>query len=58
AIGPVGAGGAALIVAASYAGQAIERRHRARIGAAVGAVGQDGGMPSRAPADRSLDPAA
>ncbi len=58
AIGPVGAGGAALIVAASYAGQAIERRHRARIDAAVGPVGQDGGMPSRAPADRSLDPAA
>ncbi len=58
AIGPVGAGGAALIVAASYAGQAIERRHRARIGAAVGAGGENGDMPSRAPAARSLDPAA
>ncbi|AJW80179.1 hypothetical protein VO01_14605 [Clavibacter michiganensis subsp. insidiosus] len=58
AIGPIGAAGAALIIAASYAGQAIERRHRARVGAAPGSVGQDGGMPSRAPADRSLDPAA
>ena len=28
AIGPVGVAGAALIVGASYAGQAIERRHR------------------------------
>ncbi|WP_316312464.1 DMT family transporter, partial [Clavibacter michiganensis] len=48
-IGPVGAGGAALIVAASYAGQAIERRHRARIGAAVGGRGGGGGGRGRAP---------
>jgi drug/metabolite transporter (DMT)-like permease len=31
AIGALGAGGAVLIIAASYAGQAIERRHRQRI---------------------------
>lgn len=31
-IGPAGVCGAAVIVAASYAGQAIERRHRLRIG--------------------------
>ena len=40
AIGPLGAVGAALIVAAGYAGQAIERRHR--LGAST-------------PADRSAD---
>jgi drug/metabolite transporter (DMT)-like permease len=32
AIGPIGIGGAVLIITASYAGQAIERRHREAAG--------------------------
>jgi drug/metabolite transporter (DMT)-like permease len=58
AIGPAGACGAALIVAASYAGQAIERRHRASVDAALAGSRDDGRMPLPAAVPRQRDPAA
>ncbi|WP_414171827.1 DMT family transporter [Clavibacter tessellarius] len=58
AIGPVGAGGAALIVAASYAGQAIERRHRASVHAARAGTREDGPMPPTDAVPRLPHPAA
>jgi drug/metabolite transporter (DMT)-like permease len=58
AIGPVGCGGAALIVAASYAGQAIERRHRASVDAARAGSRDNGRMPLPDAAPLLRDPAA
>jgi drug/metabolite transporter (DMT)-like permease len=58
AIGPIGAGGAALIVAASYAGQAIERRHRASLDAARAGSRENGRMPQPDAVPRLRHPAA